>query len=824
MRLFLLACLLFRKSAPVRLANSASWPLGLARRHERCRQRLSVGDWLSDWPSDEVEPGEPRLLFSDTIARGAPCLIPAIRSVSADQDTLSTLQASYEQLLDVTYYLRPSAQQVVRLALEVALCAHHGQTRRSGEPYIVHPVEVACILAQSQMEKVTLISGLLHDTVEDTDLTFHEIERLFGSTVRKIVEGETKVSKLPKMVRSQMEQRDAGSPAETQSKLEEQVENLRSMFIAMADDWRIVVVKLADRLHNMRTLQYMPVDKRDRIARETLEIFSPLAHRLGMWQYKTELADLSFKYLFPVEYAQLDSRISSKFCAYENALEEAKQKIEDLVQTDPWLQGRLRSVHVVGRTKSIYSTFKKMQRDECSIEKILDLVALRVVLCPEPEERHDGAEAPQQLPDDSENAMCYHVLGKVHSCWTPLPRTLKDYISSPKPNGYRSLHTTVLVGTQPLEVQIRTQAMHLVAEYGAAAHWAYKDQAASLPWLQIIREWNVQVDSAHEFMQLVRQELLGTRVFVFTRNGRILNLARGATLSDAAIHLGVSLRGHVPLLNGAHSAPAQELSNGDIVSFEQSSPVMVPGPSASGAFLPATSATAASATAASGIAASSVGEGNDPSSFNGWDTTLGEGGIIQERAKRYLARRKRHVGWQLCTDCEPLPGDAILATIDVAHGDPHPHPSAVSAGVVGGVIHADPNCPTFHLEVQSGAMRVVDAQLHSDVLHAAMVDQLSSRADGTISREMGFRTSISVFCTDRRGMLMDVATVVTAEASNIINVHSEIFDSGGESVFRYAVTVQNRAQLESLIAALERVPDVSRVERGKRIHRRIRPK
>ncbi|KAH8065276.1 hypothetical protein JL720_12881 [Aureococcus anophagefferens] len=422
--------------------------------------------------------------------------------------------ASYADALEgESEYLRPSGRKAVRYAVEVAFLAHRGQKRRSGEPFVTHPVEVAKILARTHMDRDTVVSGLLHDTVEDTDLTFGEVEAMFGVDVRRIVEGETKVSKLPKMARD--------LPAADAEK--EQVENMRSMFIAMAEDWRIVVVKLADRLHNMRTLRFMP---REAKISARLWRSSRLAHRLGMWQYKTELEETSFEHLFPAEYAALDEAIARKRTTVEAALEECRGKLETMLMDDVMIKGRMRTVSIEGRTKSCYSTWKKMQRQQCGIERIDDLVALRVVL---------KAERPEAEADTS---LCYHVLGKVHSTWTPLPRTLKDYISSPKPNGYRSLHTTVLVGSQPLEVQIRTDDMHRVAELGAAAHWAYKDTDASLPWLQIIREWR----------------------------------ARGATLADAVAHV-VSeesqsdRRGALAYVNGQREDAEYELRNGDIVSF-----------------------------------------------------------------------------------------------------------------------------------------------------------------------------------------------------------------------------------------------------------------
>jgi len=410
------------------------------------------------------------LLYSERIRECAPSLLPKLEGLQdQDLDTIDQLQKELEP--SVSYLLQstaaPRAASALRLGLEVAYIAHLGQRRRSGEAYIIHPVKVACILGQSQMDLVSVVSGLLHDTVEDTALTLSELDALFGVETRRIVEGETKVSKLPNVVRSQPGRHEAalrtGGAAEPSAptKSDIQAENQRSMIVAMAKDWRIVVIKLADRLHNMRTLQFMPVHKRVAIARETLEIFVPLAHRLGLRQYKTELADLSFKYLFPTEFDEIEAHIDTKLRKYEETLSAAISELEARLQADPMLQhpdGSGRSlVRVTGRTKSIHSTWKKLQRDECSIEELLDLIALRVVLfnphtkdCP----TDDAASAADEA------SLCYHTLGKVHGIWTPLPRTLKDYISSPKPNGYRSLHTTVLVGMQPLEVQIRTQAMH----------------------------------------------------------------------------------------------------------------------------------------------------------------------------------------------------------------------------------------------------------------------------------------------------------------------------------------------------------------------------
>ncbi|KAL1510889.1 hypothetical protein AB1Y20_005721 [Prymnesium parvum] len=602
----------------------------------------------------------PFLLCGAAILEQAPCLLNASRALR-DADG-AALHRYASALGEETRYLdtSPDWRRRKRMALEVAYLAHFGQWRRSGEAYVSHPFEVAMILARLKMDEASIVSGLLHDVVEDSDVTFEQIDALFGATVRRIVEGETKVSKLPKMVRSEMETsmpdvqyqsslRDAPTPP--RDKVDEQAENLRSMFVAMAEDWRIVVVKLADRLHNMRTLKHMAPPKRISIARETLEIFAPLAHRLGMWQFRTELADLSFKYLCPAEHEQIDAFINSKLKSYERLLAAATRELAERFQTDRWLQGRIDHISVTGRTKSRHSTWKKILRHGGTAEQVNDLVALRVVVHPlEPQgEAADGGEATEP------EALCYHVLGKIHGLWTPLPRTLKDYISSPKPNGYRSLHTTVLVGAQPLEIQIRTVEMHHVAEFGAAAHWAYKEggSRASLPWLQLsVRKWR-DLDCAHEFMQLVRQELLGARVFVFTANGQILNLPRGATLADAAEALGASRHAAAPQVNSRPAAPSTVLANGDIISVPH--------------------------------------------------------GEAREEARPPLLAAEAEeapLEWEVCPNCLPIPGDLLVGSTDDAKG-------------THGVIHRDrAHCLSMRRQLAAGGRTVLAKQAGEAMLQA----------------------------------------------------------------------------------------------------------
>jgi len=829
--------------------------------------------------------GASSLQFARYIWERAPCLREAIE-VAERGDQLAAI-AHYDALIrQSSTYLRPSARSEVRKALEVAFLAHLGQSRRSGEPYITHPVEVAAILGRTQMDRETVCAGLLHDTVEDTALSFEEIGAMFGPTVSKIVEGETKVSKLPKMVRAQMDlPTDVAMvmvPAsDAARRADEQVENLRSMFVAMAEDWRIVVVKLADRLHNMRTLEHMPVEKRVRISRETLEIYAPLAHRLGMWSYKTELADLAFSHLFPREFAVLDATVNSRMRSYQNTLRSAKAQIEEALRADEWLHGRIRSVAVTGRTKSTYSTWKKMQRledgEHCGIERINDLVALRVVLSPE-NKAVDGIDDVQRLVgrwtssaapvngssssaalssllsassasssassaaaasaaaaaaaaaaggeelspflkaqlEAEERALCYHVLGKVHGLWTPLPRTLKDYISSPKPNGYASLHTTVLVGTQTLEVQIRTLSMHRVAEHGAAAHWAYKDHGASLPWLQIIRQWHAQVDCAHEFVQLVRDELLGTRVFVFTRNGRILNLAKGATLADAAAQLGAdagmpggAFRGRVGEVNGSPAPAGRELANGDIVSFEP--------PSAERRMLDASGYELTQLQ----TARRRQQQQPQPPSPPQMQPQPSPPQLQPQPPQPQLQAAEEVVadatdpddeapGWAVCAVCKPLPGDELAGTRAASRG---------GGGAGARTLHRRGcGCRELQKELElesNAAANAADADDDDDAVQRELSEALAElRETDAEGAAVGYEAQISVFCEDRRGMMMDVASVCTDVASNIVDVHSETRDGGGAAVFQFTVQLHDAAQLARLVGEMVGVPSVTRVVRS----------
>ncbi|MFN3391431.1 MAG: RelA/SpoT family protein [Meiothermus ruber] len=471
----------------------------------------------------------------------------------------SDVEALWQQLEPHLHYLPAAAKTQVREALEFAYTAHQGQQRKSGEPYIVHPVAVAQILAELGLDVETLLAGLLHDTIEDTEVRPEDIEERFGAAVRKIVEGETKVSKLYKLAHAAQEDKHAE---------EKHAEDLRQMFIAMAEDVRIIIVKLADRLHNLRTLEFMPPHKQQRIARETLEIYAPLAHRLGIGQVKLELEDLSFRYLDPENYQALEARLKSHRAEREAAVQAAKEKLEQALARDFILKQSVKKVEVTGRTKHLFSIWKKMEREGKTIEQIYDLLALRVVLEPRP-----GQDAEENAL--REKQVCYHVLGLVHALWQPIPGRVKDYIAVPKPNGYQSLHTTVIaVNGLPLEVQIRTKEMHRVAEFGVAAHWLYKegvtdpeDLRRRVGWLKSIQDWQQEYSSSRDFVEAVTKELLGDRVFVFTPKGKIINLPKGSSPVDFAYHIHTEVGHHMvgAKVNGRIVPLSYELQNGEIV-------------------------------------------------------------------------------------------------------------------------------------------------------------------------------------------------------------------------------------------------------------------
>jgi len=443
-----------------------------------------------------------------------------------------------ELIEKVSTYLPEDKVAVVRAACEFAARAHQGQVRKTGEPYLEHPLSIAMDLADFHLDADTIAAALLHDVPEDCGVSLNEIEVTFGSQVAKLVDGVTKLNKLTSRTRTE----------ETKSKV--QAENLRKMLLATAEDLRVILIKLADRLHNMRTLGVLPPEKRRAIAQETLEIYAPLAHRLGVRKTKWQLEDLAFRYLEPRLYHRIARLIAGKRAEREGFIAELSQILcQELEKADI-------KAKVSGRPKHLYSIYQKMGKYNAQGKEfgdIHDLFALRV------------------LVDSTSD--CYKALGTIHNFWRPIPEEFDDFIANPKDNGYQALHTTVICqGTTPLEIQIRTHDMHYVNEYGVAAHWLYKEGRAGeqgideRAWLRQFGKWREELDS-EDFLESIKTDVLAERVFVYTPKGEIKELPRGATPLDFAfrIHTDLGFRCIGAKVNGRLEPLNYTLRNGDVV-------------------------------------------------------------------------------------------------------------------------------------------------------------------------------------------------------------------------------------------------------------------
>ena len=432
----------------------------------------------------------------------------------------------------VKSYSPKANTDMIYVAYRVAKAAHKGQMRKSGEPYIIHPVQIAYIASELSMDSVAICAGLLHDVIEDTPYTFDDVVALFGKDVAEIVDGVTKL----KMIQYTDQQ-------------EEQVENLRKMFFAMSRDIRVIIIKLIDRLHNMRTLDFQPHEKQLEIAKETLDVYAPLAHRLGISKIKSELEDLALKYLDPVAYNEINESVSKKKSERENFVAQIIDALGERLEKEGI------KCSISGRAKHYYSIFRKMYAQNKTIDEIYDLFAVRVIV--------------DTLPD------CYAVLGAVHDMYTPLPMRFKDYIAMPKPNMYQSLHTTV-VGSDgtPFEIQIRTWEMHKVAEEGIAAHWKYKEGKSGvsamdkeLEWVHSLMETQSGIMDPDQFMNSLKIDMFSDQVFAFTPKGKVIPLPNGSTVIDFAfaIHSQVGSRMVGAKVNGRIVPNTYKLLNGDIV-------------------------------------------------------------------------------------------------------------------------------------------------------------------------------------------------------------------------------------------------------------------
>lgn len=442
---------------------------------------------------------------------------------------------SYQEIIELIEGEVPKKDlDLIQKAYSFAERAHEGQKRMSGEPYFSHVVETAKILAKLGMDAKTIAAGLMHDVLEDTEVKEEEMQKEFGEEIVFLVNGVTKLGTL----------KYRGH--------ERHVESLRKFFVAMANDLRVVIIKFADRLHNLRTLEYVKEEKRKRIALESIEVYAPLANRLSMGKLKNEIEDAAFPYAYPKEYAQIEEILKERKDIYQEQLVEIKAELEKILKNQ-----KIKIVEITSRVKSKYSLYKKLVRYQMDIEKIYDIVALRVVV--------------ENIGD------CYKVLGLIHSLWKPLPGRIKDYISVPKPNGYRSLHTTIITNSKSIaEIQIRTREMHAEAAYGIAAHFAYKENGgknnnqnknSKFKWIDELKELNYTPDKPKQFLEHLKMDFFNDRIFVFTPTGDVVDLPEGSSPIDFAYAIHSELGNHISSskVNGKMVQILSELKNGDIV-------------------------------------------------------------------------------------------------------------------------------------------------------------------------------------------------------------------------------------------------------------------
>lgn len=707
--------------------------------------------------------------------------------------------------------------KLIKRAYDFAKQKHGDQLRKSGEPYIIHPVQVAYILATLGLDASTISAALLHDVIEDTDVTLQDLSKEFSEEIAGMVDGVTKLGQL-----------------NYSSKEEEQVENYRKMFLAMGKDIRVILIKLSDRLHNMRTLKYLSRDRQIANARETMDLYAPLANRLGVYSLKWELEDLSFKYLYPEEYRELVEGIDKK--------REERLKFIELIMDEIRAQLKKQKIEaeITGRAKHLYSIYRKMQRDNKSLDQIYDLFALRIIV--------------NSVKD------CYAALGVVHELYNPMPGRFKDYISVPKPNMYQSLHTT-LIGPKgtPFEVQIRTWDMHRIAEYGIAAHWAYKEASFlggkkanvtvdqdKLSWLRETLEWQKDMQDPQEFLNTLKTELFEDEVYVFTPKGKIQVLPRGATPIDFAYSIHEEIGNHMTgcKINSKMMPIVTTLKNGDIVEIITSEKSKGPSRDWLKFIKSSTAKTRIQQWFKKNERAENIEKGKDilekeikkigiPYSelskseyvnaaierykFNGIDdmyASVGFGAItpnkiiskmleeyrkthkeddveekIEELSKQKAVRRKTpdtgiivkgidNCLVKLSKCCNPVPGDEIVGYITKGRG--------VS-------VHRK-DCKNVK-ELLSEENRMIDVSWYNDKPSAYNVD-------------------IAVFSNDRDGLLADIIAVISSQKTPLMAVTSKV-SKERIVLTELTIEVQNIAQLNNTIKALRKVDSVYDVKRNK---------
>lgn len=662
------------------------------------------------------------------------------------QKMTSTELVSKERLLELLISKASYAHDTENLigkAFDIADKMHAGQFRQSGEEYITHPMNVAIILTELHADLPSLVAAILHDTLEDTSLTPEAVKEKFGLEVLQLVQGVTKLNKL-----------------QFKSSKEQQLENTRKMLLAMANDIRVVLIKLADRLHNMRSLGIFRRDKQSRIAQETMEIFVPLAGRLGIYRIKWELEDLAFRAMEPDEFKELAEKVAMKRSEREMLVNQVITEITELLKSENV------NFDISGRAKNLYSIYKKMDKDDKDVDEIFDLHAVRVLV--------------EDIPT------CYKVLGFVHTQWKPLPGRIKDYIAVPKSNGYKSLHTTV-IGPRgfPVEIQIRTYEMHADAEYGIAAHWKYKENnkvdsndETKLSWLRQLLEWQKEIKPTEEFVEQVKTDLFSDEVLVFTPKGDIINLPVGATPIDFAyrIHTDVGNSCTGAKVNGKIVQLSYKLVTGDRVQVMTSK--HIDGPSRD--WLKTVAANSTKEKIRSWFRKKAEEESPKdeeeeevkpkPQAPQRRPSRVGKAGAMVmlkgiENAPVILAR---------C--CNPIVGDPIVGFVTRGRG--------VS-------VHRT-NCPNF-ANLKAEAERVVEAEWITD-------------------SKKTFVVGINILVENKPGVLAKLSGIISETGVNI-NMAKAVPVDINKSRIIFSVEVLSIKELNDLIVLLERVPEVKKVAR-----------
>jgi len=719
----------------------------------------------------------------------------------------------FRDLLKLVRANRPNDElDLIRKAYDFSLRHHKGQQRASGAPFLSHPLEVAHLLAEMKLDPVAIAAGLLHDLLEDTSVTLEEIQKEFGEQVAHIVEGVTKISKI-----------------DFASREERQAENVRKMILAMVDDIRVVLIKLADRLHNMRTLDYLSPERREQIARETLEIYAPLAHRLGMGKVRGELEDLAFPYVDPIGYKQVHDAVEARRKSGEAFL---ARKVE-------FLRGKLKEEHIEARVESrikrLFSIRQKLLRQRITVDQLYDLLAVRIIA----NSVHD----------------CYAVLGIIHNLWRPVPGRIKDFIAMPRPNAYQSLHTTVIAeGGTPFEVQIRTEEMHKMAEEGIAAHWKYKDGPVTardeqrLAWLRQVVEWQTDISDPNEFLSTLKIDLFPEEVYTFTPKGKVVVLPRDATPIDFAyaIHTDV---GHTCVgakVNGRMVPLRHHLHSGDIVEI-----VTAPSHHPSRDWL------------------TLVKSSRARQKIKHWLNVHQRERAI-EIGKKLIEKEARKYRIALTKIKEPefqrVAGDLglgrpddllagigygkysarqILARLAPATADQQPgaeEQQGSIASVVRRVFGADSNaikvrghddllvyrarcCNPIRGEdivgyVTRGKGVAVHARNCPNVVNLMYdsdrrIDVEWARGGEAKKDGKGYPVKLTMFCDDRAGMLKQITAIVSDDDTNVLNIETRTANS--QATIDMVVDILDMKHLERIVAGLRKVPGVHDVQRVQKI-------